>query len=200
MTSRTARRLAVPAAAFALMAMAAGAHAEAEHTHAATPVPPAAASETATAPKVHADVIGLTGKKLGMVMLEETPAGVLVTADLKGLPPGDHAFHFHQKGLCDTATKFDSAGGHFAGGDHQHGYLSPKGPHGGDMPNQHVGADGVLRTQILNTGVTLSPGSKSLFDADGSALVIHAGLDDYTSQPAGNAGGRIACAVISPAK
>jgi superoxide dismutase, Cu-Zn family len=74
------------------------------------------------------------------------------------------------------------------------------GPHGGDMPNQHVGADGVLKAQVLNTGVTLGAGAKSLGDADGTALVIHADPDDYTSQPAGNAGGRIACAVISAPK
>jgi Cu-Zn family superoxide dismutase len=196
--SSPTRILAAPAAALAFLAMTACAHAEAEHAHAAAPV--AAAATTAAAPMVHADVIGLDGKKLGMVMLQETPAGVLVSADVKGLPAGEHGFHFHQKGLCDTATKFDSAGGHFTGGDHQHGYMAAKGPHGGDMPNQNVGADGVLKTQILNTGVTLGSGSTSLIDADGTALVIHAAADDYTSQPSGNAGGRIACAVISTAK
>lgn len=74
------------------------------------------------------------------------------------------------------------------------------GPHGGDMPNQHVGADGVLKAQILNTGVTLAPGPRSLKDADGSALVIHSGMDDYMTQPSGAAGSRIACAVISAPK
>jgi len=68
------------------------------------------------------------------------------------------------------------------------------------MPNQHVGADGMLMAQVLNTGVTLAAGDKSLADADGSALVIHAAADDYSSQPAGNAGARIACAVIYPPK
>jgi Cu-Zn family superoxide dismutase len=70
------------------------------------------------------------------------------------------------------------------------------GPHGGDMPNQHVGADGMLDVQVLNTGVTLAKGPKSLLDADGSALVIHAKPDDYKTQPSGDAGDRIACAVI----
>lgn len=151
------------------------------------------------APMVHVDVIGLDGVSLGMVMLQETPAGVLLTADLKGLPEGDHGFHFHEKGQCDPAQKFTTAGAHFAAGDHKHGLMVMGGPHGGDMPNQHVGPDGVLKAQVLNTGVTLSAGPKSLLDADGSALVIHAGVDDYTSQPAGNAGGRIACGVISAA-
>lgn len=161
---------------------------------------PATAPAPAAAPAVKADVIGLDGKKLGVVTLQETPAGVLVSAQVKGLPAGEHGFHFHQKGVCDAATKFDSAGGHFAGGHAEHGYMSAMGPHGGDMPNQHVGADGLLETQVLNTGVTLGAGPKSLFDADGSALVIHAGSDDYSSQPSGNAGGRLACAVIAAPK
>ncbi|WP_159982501.1 MULTISPECIES: superoxide dismutase family protein [unclassified Novosphingobium] len=203
--TRTSRFLAASAASIVMLSMAGACNAAAEHAHApvASAAAPAAAAAEVPAPAgkvVHADVIGLDGKSRGMVMLQETPAGVLVSADLKGLPEGDHGFHFHQKGLCDTAEKFNTSGGHFAGGDHMHGYMVMKGPHGGDMPNQHVGADGMLKTQILNTGVTLSPGPKSLLDADGTALVIHAGVDDYTSQPAGNAGGRIACAVISKAQ
>ena len=143
------------------------------------------------------DLVGLDGTVLGKVTLRETPAGVLVSADAHGLPPGEHGFHFHEKGMCAAADKFVSAGGHFAAGGAQHGLMSAGGHHGGDMPNQYAGADGMLRAQVLNTGVTLSPGAHSLLDADGSALVIHAGADDYASQPAGNAGGRIACAVIA---
>jgi len=146
---------------------------------------------------VHATVIGLDGAAMGMITLRDTPSGVLLTTDLKGLPEGDHGFHFHQKGICSPAEKFTTSGGHFAPEGHKHGLLMEGGPHGGDMPNQHVGADGTLVTQVLNTGVTLAPGPRSLLDADGSALVIHAGSDDYMSQPAGDAGGRIACAVIS---
>lgn len=157
-----------------------------------------AVAESSTAPKqmVQADVTGADGKSIGMVMVEETPAGVLIKTDLKSLPAGDHGFHFHGKGICDASAKFSTAGGHFAGGHQMHGLMVEGGPHGGDMPNQHVGADGILKAEILNTGVTLSPGAKSLFDADGSALVIHAKPDDYSSQPSGNAGDRIACAVI----
>lgn len=154
----------------------------------------------ADATKLQAQVVGLDGKSLGTVLLQETPAGVLVTTDIKGIPAGDHGFHFHEKGICEPAQKFTTAGGHFTGGDHKHGLMVMGGPHGGDMPNQHVGADGVLKAQVLNTGVTLGAGAKSLGDADGTALVIHADPDDYTSQPAGNAGGRIACAVISAPK
>jgi len=160
----------------------------------------APASAAVEAPSIVAKVVGLDGKALGTAKLQDTPAGVLVTTDLKGIPAGDHGFHFHEKGICEPAQKFTTAGGHFTGGDHKHGLMVMGGPHGGDMPNQHVGADGVLKAQVLNTGVTLGAGIKSLADADGTALVIHADPDDYTSQPAGNAGGRIACAVISAPK
>lgn len=182
---RIARNLALGAAAFAAQAVLAG-----DHAH----------HDVAGASATHADVIGLDGKPLGMVMLQDTPTGVLVTTDLKGLPGGDHGFHFHEKGLCDFSGKFASAGGHFAAGSARHGLMVEGGPHGGDMPNQRVGADGVLKSQVFNTGVTLAAGPRSLNDADGSALVIHAAADDYKSQPSGAAGDRIACAVISVPK
>jgi Cu-Zn family superoxide dismutase len=192
--SRSSRILTLSAAALGLCAMAACAEADA---------PPATvnAAPAAVTRSVSADVVGLDGKKIGTVRLDQVPAGVLVTAKVTGVPAGEHGFHFHQKGVCDAATKFDSAGGHFAAGHAQHGYMAmTDGPHGGDMPNQHVGADGVLDTQVLNPGVTLGAGPKSVFDADGTALVIHAGVDDYTTQPSGNAGGRLACAVIAAPK
>ena len=149
---------------------------------------------------VHATLIGADGASHGMVMVQDTPSGVLITTELEGLPAGTHAFHFHEKGMCEPAEGFKTAGGHFAPMASKHGLMVEGGPHGGDMPNQTVGADGKLETQILNTGVTLAAGPKSLFDADGSALVIHAGADDYKSQPSGDAGGRIACAVIAAPK
>ncbi|KHK91074.1 superoxide dismutase family protein [Novosphingobium malaysiense] len=147
---------------------------------------------------VHANVIGQDGQSLGMITLQQLPTGVLVSTDIKGLPEGEHGFHFHEKGICNPAEGFKTSGGHFAGGDHKHGLMVEGGPHAGDMPNQYVGPDGVLKEQVFNTGVTLTPGPKSLLDADGSALVIHEGADDYMSQPSGAAGSRIACAVISP--
>lgn len=159
-----------------------------------------AGKEQAKGETVNASVIGAEGNTMGVVMLEETPAGLLITTDIKGLPEGDHGFHFHQKGVCDVAQKFTTAGGHFTPGQEKHGLMVMGGPHGGDMPNQHVGADGVLKAQVLNTRVTLASGANSLLDTDGSALVIHAGADDYKSQPAGDAGDRIACAVISAGK
>jgi superoxide dismutase, Cu-Zn family len=153
-------------------------------------------SAAAAAGPASAALIDSSGKEIGKATLTQTAAGVLVFIEAKGLPPGEHALHFHAKGSCDVATKFESAGAHYEPRDHQHGFATSGGPHAGDMPNQFVGADGALKAHVLNPNVTLGQGTASLFDADGSALVVHAKADDYKSQPAGNAGDRIACGVV----
>jgi Cu-Zn family superoxide dismutase len=142
----------------------------------------------------NADLVDTNGQQIGNATLEQTPAGVLIRIDAEGLPPGEHAFHIHEKGICDSKDGFKSAGAHFTPTKQPHGYLSKGGPHAGDMPNQFVAGDGKLRAEVLNTKVRLD--GKSLLRASGTALVIHAGRDDYKSQPAGDAGDRIACAVI----
>jgi Cu-Zn family superoxide dismutase len=135
-----------------------------------------------------------SGKAIGDADLVQTPAGVLIKLQIKGLPPGEHAFHVHAVGKCEAP--FESAGGHFNPGNHHHGMMSGEG-HAGDMPNLHVPQSGELSVEVVNTAVTLDQGKpNSLFDADGSSLVIHAKADDYKSDPAGNAGDRIACGVI----
>ncbi len=131
------------------------------------------------------------GNVVGNVALETVPSGVLVTANFKGFVPGAHAFHVHAVGLCEPP--FKSAGGHYNPSTSGHGLKDEHMPHVGDMPNIHVGADGTLTVEILNTQLALND---SLFDADGAAIVVHAGPDDYASDPAGAAGGRIACGVI----
>jgi len=143
-----------------------------------------------------ASFIGSGGEQIGKAELVQTPSGVLIKAELRGLPPGEHAFHIHGVGKCQANEQFKSAGGHFAPRGQKHGYVSEGGHHAGDMPNQFVGQDGLLRLNVINANVTLGSGENSLFDQDGSSLVIHAKADDYESQPSGDAGDRIACAVI----
>jgi Cu-Zn family superoxide dismutase len=136
------------------------------------------------------------GKEIGDATLTQTANGVLIDIDVSTIADGEHGFHIHETGACDATGGFESAGGHFEPAGHQHGYLAEQGPHAGDMPNQFVGADRKLRAHVLNPNVTLASGAASLFDTDGSAIVIHADPDDYSSQPTGEAGNRIACAVI----
>jgi superoxide dismutase, Cu-Zn family len=136
------------------------------------------------------------GKDVGQVQLTQTPHGVLLKMTLKGAPPGERAFHIHAVGKCEPP--FTSAGGHFNPGNHKHGMEAKEGAHAGDMPNLHIPASGELVIEIANPMISLVKGQpNSLFDADGSAIVIHAGADDYKSDPAGNAGDRIICGVVT---
>ncbi len=159
---------------------------------AATIAMPAVAADMKTAT---AEMKSLDGKDLGWVKLEQTPAGVLLTAKLKDMPAGLHAFHIHQTGSCEAP--FKSAGGHFNPKGLKHGIYTEGGKHAGDMPNIHVPENGELMVEVLNPDVTLTKGPlDSLMDTDGAAVVIHAGGDDYKTDPAGAAGDRIACGVI----
>ena len=136
------------------------------------------------------------GKEVGTVQLIQTPHGVLLKMALKGVAPGEHAFHIHAVGKCEPP--FTSAGGHFNPAGKKHGMEAKEGAHAGDMPNLYVPANGELTVDVANHMVTLAKGQpNSVFDADGSAIIIHAGADDYKSDPTGNAGDRIACGVIT---
>jgi Cu-Zn family superoxide dismutase len=152
---------------------------------------PALAVDTASAVLKDA-----SGKEVGQATLTVTPSGVLIGLDLTAAPPGKHGFHVHATGKCEPPD-FKSAGPHFNPDQTKHGFMTPEGPHAGDLPNLHVPADGKLQVEVLEPTVTLS-GEAPLLDADGSALVIHAGADDYKTDPAGNSGDRIACGVITP--
>jgi superoxide dismutase, Cu-Zn family len=149
----------------------------------------------AAAPDAAARLIGMDGQPAGVVLFHQTPAGVQIDINASHLPPGVHGIHIHAVGKCE-APGFKTAGAHFDVGGHAHGRLDPHGPHTGDMANQTAGKLGFLRATVIDPSVTLGPGPTSLFDADGSSIVIHAGSDDYKSQPAGNSGDRIACGVI----
>jgi Cu-Zn family superoxide dismutase len=151
---------------------------------------PAFAADQATAVLTDPD-----GKQVGKVTLTAVPTGVLLDADLTALPPGDHAFHIHEFGKCE-APDFKSAGGHFNPEEDEHGLMNTAGPHAGDMPNIHIPKSGKVKIEVLNQMVSLS-GKNALLDDDGSAIVIHEGADDYTSDPAGHAGNRLACAALT---
>lgn len=135
------------------------------------------------------------GSDVGSVTLTEMPSGVLLQVDIGGIPAGIHGFHIHETASC--SPDFGAAGGHFAGGDLQHGFKVEGGPHAGDMPNIHVPESGALSIEIFNTAISLHDGDGALFDDDGSAIVIHERADDYESQPSGDAGNRLACGVIT---
>jgi Cu-Zn family superoxide dismutase len=140
--------------------------------------------------------VDLQNNQVGQAQLTESANGVLIRLSLTQLATGPHAVHIHETGSCEPSTNFESAGGHFAPEGRAHGFLAEGGPHAGDLPMQWASTEGFLRADIFTDRVTLGDGETSLLDDDGSAIVIHAGVDDYQSQPSGNAGDPVACAVI----
>jgi Cu-Zn family superoxide dismutase len=140
---------------------------------------------------------GAENKEVGTAKLLQIPNGVLVRLALTKVAPGPHAFHVHAVGKCE-GPEFTTAGGHFNPMSKKHGLISAEGSHTGDLPNVIVPDSGAATVETVIPHVTLTAGDHTLADADGSALVLHAGADDYTTDPTGNAGGRIACGVIAP--
>ena len=136
-------------------------------------------------------LINSAGQSIGSVVAWQTTGGVSFRVRASGLPHGVHGIHVHPIGRCDPPD-FSTAGTHWNPTNKQHGLNNPNGPHAGDLPNVTVAANGVLSQTVVLPNATMA----QLLDADGSSIMIHANADDYVSQPAGNSGPKIACAVI----
>ena len=140
-----------------------------------------------------AGLTGPDGGDMGTVTLTQGPNGVLISAEVRGLSPGAHGFHLHGVGAC--TPDFAAAGGHFNPYNEGHGFMTEGAPHPGDLPNIHAGEDGIARADYFTDAITLDDGpDNSIFDADGSAIIVHAKPDSYGDDP--EAGDRVACGVI----
>jgi Cu-Zn family superoxide dismutase len=151
-----------------------------------------AATSVSTGPTASALMRDASGNALGRLTIAQSSSGITVTGTLTGLPAGTHGIHVHAVGACD-APAFTTAGGHWNPTANAHGFENPRGPHHGDMRNLVADASG--RADVSTS--TTAGGAGGLFDADGSAIVIHAAADDYRTDPSGNSGARIACGVVT---
>ena len=145
-------------------------------------------------------LVNLAGQSIGTVRAWQTAGGVTFRIDASGLPHGVHGLHVHTVGRCDPPG-FESAGPHWNPAGRKHGTNNPAGPHAGDLPNVTVAANGVLGETVTLAGADLTtpagvPGA--LIDGDGASLMLHAQSDDYVTDPSGNSGARIACAILTP--
>ena len=157
----------------------------------------AATSAFAVGETASATLKVVDGSDAGVVTFTEAAAGVLIKFDLKGLPPGPHAVHIHERGICEA--DFTGTRGIFNPLGAQHGFLNEEGPMAGDLPNINVGQDGTVVAEVLSPFLALGKDVEDgLFDADGSAVVLFEKADDYLSDPEGGAGARIACGVLKP--
>ena len=138
-------------------------------------------------------LINSSGQSIGTVRAWQTAGGVTFRINARGLSHGVHGVHVHAVGKCEPPD-FASAGPHWNPTGKKHGMNNPAGPHSGDLPNVVVAANGVLGATLVLSAANMS----SLIDADGAALVIHAAADDNVTDPSGNSGARIACAVLQP--
>ncbi len=148
----------------------------------------------------HGTFVNASGAEIGWVKLTEDSTGTVhVNVKVKGLTTGLHGIHIHAVGACTTTvTTFDGAGSHYNPLGHEHGLDNPAGPHAGDLPNLVVDADGRGTLNTRTDRVSLSGGATTLFDANGSAFIIHANPDDQvTNVGNGGSGARVACAIVA---
>ncbi|MFL0355379.1 superoxide dismutase family protein [Erythrobacter sp. GH1-10] len=143
-----------------------------------------------------ATLVNADGTEVGTAVLSQNNDEVSVALVVDGVEPGEHAFHLHTTGACE-APDFTSAGGHLNPFDKSHGSMSENGKHLGDLPNITV-TEGEPLTQTFALEGDAEVVKAAIFDEDGTAVMIHAGPDDYVSDPAGAAGPRVACGVVNP--
>ena len=151
-----------------------------------------------SAAPVKVNLTDAKGQPVGTATITENKggSGVTIKLDVKSLPPGQHALHFHQNAKCEPPA-FTSAGGHFNPAGKKHGLENPEGHHAGDMLNFTVDAKGASKATVKDPDVNMGTGSNSLYANGGTALMIHAKADDMKTDPAGNAGDRIACGTVT---
>jgi len=163
---------------------------------AATSSRPTAPAAQSTAKSATVNLASASGSLVsGKLTIVPMGNGVHLTGEIGGLSPGStHAIHIHEKGDCSAADA-SSAGGHFNPSAQPHGKVGSGAHHGGDMDNLVANAEGVAQVNAHAEGVTLGGGAAN--DVAGKAVIVHAAADDYRTQPTGNAGGRVACGVIT---
>lgn len=161
-------------------------------TTAPAPAAPQRAAPPATGAVANVQQLGTSGVT-GTVTFSRRGTQITATLDLRGLRPGAHGLHIHERGDCSAADG-SSAGGHFNPTNMQHGNPASGPHHAGDLPMITADRNGRARLTTRISGVTLDQGDNAII---GRAVVVHADPDDYATQPAGNSGARIACGVIT---
>lgn len=151
-------------------------------------------------PRAAAELRASDGRVVGRAEFQQRRAGVVVRLDVQGLPPGAHGAHIHQHAVC-TPPDFRSAGDHFDHSGAGHDHSAASGHHAGDLPNLQVGADGQGAMEALIPGIKLTgEDAHSLMTGGGTSIVLHQNEDDFSAEPSGNAGPRMACGVIVPVR
>jgi len=142
---------------------------------------------------------GGDGSALGSASVSDGAAGLTIKVEITGMRAGTHGIHLHEKGLCD-GPRFESAGAHWNPAAKQHGRDNPQGAHLGDLANLEVSALGVASSKVTIPGAAIRAGGTPLADGDGTSIIVHAKADDYKTDPSGDSGDRIACAVVATAE
>lgn len=156
-------------------------------------------NDTAVRSTASVALVDSTGRSVGTALLTENEAGIVtVLVDVTGLPAGEHGIHFHEVGVADPNARppFSTSGAHYNPTGRQHGLDNPAGPHAGDLPNLLVNASGTGSLRYTTNRISLSDGPATLFDANGTSLLLHANRDDQRTDPDGNSGARIAGGVV----